>query len=324
MNDLHCTFLFSDAAEWELFVAKILSEKNLVQKWFVVNGAYSFKGEYIGLCAKNLLANEPRLKPYGSRIEIIENETNYFNHSRRRKSISLVDIFRYLRNRAHQRVIQKEKAFFSVEKWTRDLATTSILNQTDNSDWLLISDVDEILDTSGTRGEYIGEKLNSTSAKSVRVLQLRYVFDFDNLAPQVKLCPIVKISLLRGEESSKISEFRFRQEGQILSAKPLIFEYSYCFSIEAIRRKLQNFAHVGPVEDVFSAALRLNHHFIQPGFSTTNRLWLKKYELDVDCHAAYVINNFNELRTGNINPDYEIARINEFPQMFSKRIESSS
>jgi len=319
MGKLHCTFLFSDPAEWELFVAKIISEKNLVQNWFVVNGAFSFKGEYIGLCAKKLLESEPRLESYKSRITIIESEENYLEEINRKYNLALIDVIRYLRNRTHQRVVQKEKIFFSVERWARDLATSAILSETAESDWLLISDVDEILDTSGSRGKYIKDKLEATSAKSIRVQQLRYVFDFDNLAPQVKFCPIVKVELLSGANPSKVSDFRFRQDGLILSAKPLIFEYSYCFSIDAIRRKLLNFAHVGPLEDMFSAAFRLNHHFVQPGFNTAKRLWLEKNQLDIECHAAYVIENFERLRTGNIASDYSSSRSIEFPGLFTSK-----
>jgi len=314
--NIYCTFLFSDTAEWELFVAKILSEKNLVKKWFVVDGAYNFKGDYIGLCANTLLQNEPRLNLYKSRIQVIESKTNYFYETKSTFKRSLTNFFRNIRNRAHLKLIQKEELFFSVEKLTRDLATLDILNQGEDDDWLLITDVDEILDTSGSRGQFIEDKLSATLGKSVRVKRLRYVFDFDNLDPQAKFCPIIKISLLKGLRPSKISDFRFRHDGLILSEKPLVFEYSYCFPLDAIRRKLQNFAHVGPNEDMFSAALRLNHHFVQPGMNTAPRVWLKQSEMEDDLHSAYIIENISQLRTGNVNPDYKLARSIEHPQLF--------
>jgi hypothetical protein len=316
LGKLYCTFLFSDAAEWELFVAKILSEHNLVEHWFVVDGEYNFKGEFIGLKAKILLLNEPRLCEYRSRITIIENKDNLFVSARHSVRRSFADFLRNLQNRTLGKTLQKEKIYFSVEKRTRDLATPSILEICQDSDWLLITDVDEILDTSGPRGKYIGEKLARVSGKFLRVLRVRYVFDFDNLDPQVKFCPIIQIALLRGNQASKISDFRFRQDGLILTLKPLVFEYSYCFSMNAIKRKLQNFAHVGPDKDMFSAALRLNHHFIQPGMSTASRIWLHQSKPELEFHAAYIVENLAKLRTGNVNPDYEKARQNEFPQLF--------
>ena len=313
---LYCTFLFSDASEWELFVAKILSEQNLVEHWFVVDGEYSFKGELIGLCAKNLFRNESRLAQFESRITFIENRENFFESLRYSIRPSVVDFLRSIRNRAQVKTLRREKVFFSVEKKTRDLATSSVLERCEDSDWLLISDVDEILDTSGSRWTYIRDKLAKTSGKILRVLRLRYVFDFDNLDPQIKFCPIVQISLLRGSRPSKISEFRFRQDGVILSGKPLVFEYSYCFPLDAIKRKLRNFAHVGPDDDMFSAALRLNHHFVQPGMNNSARVWLEKSDIEGDLHSAYIIENISHLRTGNINPDYKEARRIEFPQLF--------
>ena len=314
---LYCTFLFSDTSEWELFVAKILSEKNLVEHWFVVEGEYSFKGERIGLRANEKLENEPRLLIYRSRITIIENQENLFESAKLSIKPSFSDSLRSIRNRSLGKILRKEKIFFSVEKRTRDLATSSILDVCQDSDWLLITDVDEILDTADSRGQYIRDKLAEAQGKFLRVSRLRYVFDFDNLDPQVKFCPIIKISLLRGEQPSKISDFRFRQDGLIVTAKPLVYEYSYCFSVDAINRKLQNFAHVGPNSDIFSAALRLNHHFIQPGMDTTNRIWLEQSTPELEFHAAYIIENIANLQTRNINPDYKIARRNEFPELFS-------
>jgi hypothetical protein len=308
--------LFSDASEWELFVAKILSEQNLVEHWFVVDGEYSFKGEFIGLCAKNLLQNEPRLIQFQSRITIIENSENLFEGLRYSIRPSFADFLRTIRNRAKVKTLRREKIFFSVEMQTRDLATSSVLDRCEDSDWLLITDVDEILDTSGSRQGYIRDKLDKASGKIFRALRLRYVFDFDNLDPQIKFCPIVQISLLRGNQPSKISEFRFRQDGLILSGKALVFEYSYCFPLDAIRRKLQNFAHVGPDEDMFSAALRLNHHFVQPGMKNTPRVWLEQSEIEPDLHPAYIIEHISQLRTGNISPDYKLARSIEYPQLF--------
>lgn len=314
---LYCTFLFSDAAEWELFVAKILSEKNLIEHWFVVDGEYNFKGEYIGLKAKNLLLNEPRLVNYRSRITIIENKDNFFVSARHSIKPSFADFLRKLRNRSLGKTLQNEKIYFSVEKRTRDLATSSVLEICQDSDWLLITDVDEIFDTYGPRTKYISEKLAKVSGKFLRVLRIRYVFDFDNLDPQVKFCPLIQIALLRGNEPSRISDFRFRQDGLLLTLKPLVFEYSYCFSINAVKRKLQNFAHVGPDKEMFSAALRLNHHFIQPGMNTTNRIWLDQSAPELEFHAVYIFENLVKLKTGNVNPDYEEARKIEFPRQFN-------
>lgn len=314
---LYCTFLFSDPSEWELFVAKILSEQNLVTHWFVVDGDFSFKGEYIGLCAKDMLLKEARLEKYRSRITIIENKENFYESAKVAVKSSYTDTLRSLRNRSLGRVIRKEKVFFSVEKRTRDLALSNILEICRDSDWLLISDVDEILDTSGDRRQFIGDRIDKTKGKFLRVPRLRYVFDFDNLDPQVKFCPIIQISLLSGDHPLSISEFRFRQDGLILTARPLVYEYSYCFSMEAIKRKLQSFAHVGPTNDMFSAALRLNHHFIQPGMNTATRTWLEQSTPEIEFHASYIVENFSNLQTGNINPDYRSARRNEFPELFS-------
>jgi hypothetical protein len=86
--------------------------------------------------------------------------------------------------------------------------------------------------------------------------------------------------------------------------------------MNAIKRKLKNFAHVAPDKDMFSAALRLNHHFIQPGMNTANRIWLDQSAPELEFHAIYIVENLAKLRTGNVNPNHKEARKKEFPQLF--------
>lgn len=317
MSKLHCTFLFSDESEWELFVAKISSECDLVDKWFVVDSAFSFKGEYKGLGLKRLVALDPRLQEYQSRIRIVENDSNLLEDVRLRKN-PLFSLRQYVGNRVRKRRLKAEEKFFAVEKMTRDLATEIILSSTDSRDWLLISDVDEILECANDRGEYISSKLDKATAKFLLVHRIRYVFDFDNLDSQMKYCPIIQVSILQGLSSMRISEFRFRRDGVILSGKPLVFEYSYCFPKEAIRKKLRNFAHVPPTEEMFSKAFLLNHHFVHPGDNPEVRFWLEQQAPDPDLHPRYIIDNMENLKTNNIDKEYVQNREIEFIKFFGK------
>ena len=315
MSKLHCTFLFSDESEWELFVAKIISESHLVENWFVVDSAFSFKGEFKGLSLKQLVVREPRIQQYVSRIKIIEITINQLEHVRVRMKTTL-RLTQLFRKRVRMRRLKAEEKFFSVEKMTRDAATETILNSTDPRDWLFISDVDEILESANGRSAYISEKLEKARAKFLSVHRIRYVFDFDNLDSQMKFCPIIQTSVLREKSPMRISEFRFRRDGVILSGKPLVYEYSYCFSKEAIRKKLRNFAHVGPTEEMFSKALQLNHHFVHPGDNPQNRFWLERQEPDSELHPKYIIDNMQSLKTNNIDANYLANRERDFFNLF--------
>lgn len=316
MNELYCTFLFSDESEWELFVAKILSERDLVKKWFVIDGAFSFKGKEIGLCVKSLLSQEPRLEGLKERIVVIENSINLIDEVKIERRTFLYFIRDIMVSPKLNRRLRKEKKYFLVEKASRDLATEDILKECFPEDWILISDVDEILDTRNGRGEYIHELLSNSRAHFLRVNRLRYVFDFDNLDPQVKFCPIIRVSLLRAPEKNRISEFRFRQDGVAISPIFLVFEYSYCFPLEAIRKKLDNFAHVGPDREMFDSSFQLNHHFVHPGNNNSARIWLEIIPMKYDFHASYILENIEVLRTGNINQNYSETRKQLFPNRF--------
>ena len=68
---------------------------------------------------------------------------------------------------------------------------------------------------------------------------------------------------------------------------------------------------------MFLAAFRLNHHFVHPGDSLTNRLWLEKGHLNPEFHVKYVLENRELFITASIDKNYVDARAKEFPNLFN-------
>jgi hypothetical protein len=324
----YCTFLFSDPAEFELLVGKIITEDPLIEEWFVVEGRYSFKGEHKGLRLKELIQSDPRLKPFLSRLNIFEISENKLKETTAAERLSNT-IEKYGRKALgkNSSTIQRastERKFFEVEKFSRDFATSAILAKTKPTDWLFITDVDEIVNASSEKVRAELNRAINSGSKFLQVQRRRYVYDFDNLDPRFRTVPLVSVDLISKQSNLKISSFRFLNNGVILVTKqPPVIEFSYCFNVEDIKQKLRDFAHLPPPQSSIDEALRYNHHLRYPGDLEENVFWF-----NADRHAAeylphYFKINLEKLRTNSVNRDYVNARGIGFPQYFSLEKETS-
>jgi hypothetical protein len=324
----YCTFLFSDPAEFELLVGKIITEDPLVEQWFVVEGNYSFKGEFKGLRLRAMIQSDARLKPYLSRINIFEISEKIL------RTESFSEKVRDASERVGRKALGKntsaidrgriERKFFEVEKYSRDVPTSKILEVTKPGDWLFITDVDEIINaTSGSVRSELNAAVDS-GAKFIQVQRRRYVYDFDNLDPRFRTVPLINIELISGHPAFKISNFRFLNNGIILPTKnPPVVEFSYCFSVLDIHQKLRDFAHLPPPDISIQNALKYNHHLRYPSDTEENVFWFGHDERIEDFLPSYFNTNLENLRTNTVNKEYLKAREIGFPRYFSSEKESS-
>ncbi len=324
----YCTFLFSDPAEFELLVGKVITEEALIEQWFVVEGSYSFKGEFKGLRLKELIQSDPRLKPFLSRLSIFEISENKLKKSTTAERVSDT-IEKYGRKALGKNTSAIERAnterrFFEVEKFSRDFPTSAIIANTKPTDWLFITDVDEIVNASS---EKVRAELNDaihSGSKFLQVQRRRYVYDFDNLDPRFRTVPLVRMDLISKQSKLKISSFRFQNNGMIIVAKqPPVIEFSYCFKVEDIKQKLRDFAHLPPPETSIDEALTYNHHLRYPGDLEENVFWFNTDKHFAEYLPDYFRINLEKLRTNSVNRDYVNARGIGFPQYFSSEKETS-
>lgn len=319
----HCTFLFSDPAEFELLVGKIITESHLVEKWFIVEGAFSFKGQYKGLRLKSLLENEERLKPFLSRMRIFEINENHVEKN------TQMDRFSDFLEGGARRILKKdsgqikrarmEKKYFEVEKYSRDVPMQSILEETEPSDWLFITDVDEIVNVSSREIKSNLLDVVNRGSKFMQIQRRRYVFDFDNLDPRFRTIPLIKIEILNMKSKLRISSFRFMSNGDtVLMERPPVIEFSYCFNFNDIKQKLQDFAHLAPPDSSVQEAFMYNHHLRYLDDADTNYFWFMKDQSIEEYIPEYFRENLNELKTNSVNADYAEARARDFPIYFGK------
>ncbi len=322
MSQLYSVFLYSDPTEFELFVGKILTESEVVDHWIVVESCFSFKGRHKAFSLRKLIEDESRIKNFVSRIHLIQNEVNFLEEyivsAKQRTLHSFEATARKILNQSHSLFERKwtERAFFYVERRTRDLATDLLLTLSAGNGWVFISDVDEYLESDFPVEELWDSLLEKYRTNFFKIRRTRYVFDYDNLDYQFRTCPIVNISLIAKREQFRISEFRERQDAVFVEGVFKVTEFSYCLSREGILTKLQDFSHEAPPVKEIENALRLNHSFRYSDDPKTNINWLQKIKPNKISHPKYVLDNLESLRTGVVNSNYAELRMRDYPHLF--------
>jgi hypothetical protein len=216
------SFLFSEPHELDVLLCKLHAEDPRVDEWVAVEGAYTFRGEHKGLCLRKHLEEDERFAPFRHKFTVVEQRENMLRKG------------------------PCEKHFFEVEFASRELSREYILSKYGPRDLVTCSDVDEMLDFSDEdRCQRLDNFITETAARN----QIAWVgmrkcwYDFDNFSDERKWFPLGPISRVR-------DEWRQRQAANLArpldaGANPLAFEYSYCFSRDAIVRKLSTFSHDG-------------------------------------------------------------------------------
>ena len=289
----------------------------------IVEGAYTFRGHRRSLLLKNILENDIRFEPYLTRMHVIENNVDIvsdFRFSKKfivRKSIELlVRKFFKLHYEPQKRSLYEMK-FFYAEKKLRDTALLRIFELSkEGIKWVFVSDVDEILNVEHSDiHDAVIELLNSEDL-FVLLYRRKFVFDFDNLDGQQRFTPLVNINLIKHMEIPSLSEFRHRFDGVIQTELPYVIEYSYCFSAEAIIRKLNSFPHVSPPADFIRLAMKVNSTFLYPDSDRREVRWLNKVDISKYQVPKYVQQNLRAIKTNNVDANYKQNRKDEFPEIF--------
>ncbi len=171
------TFLFSEPSEKEVLLTKLHLGSPVVSEWILAENAYTFRGEYKGLFAQEILA-DPRFTPFRDRITIISTETKY----------PTVDPF----DKGGDRIT------FQSQYAQRDSVMDYIRKRWgEHPDaWLLVSDADECLD--GSTPTKLSKLVQWTRLGSdlLNLDRRRFWFDFDNVWPAKRFTPLVRIAPL--------------------------------------------------------------------------------------------------------------------------------
>jgi hypothetical protein len=317
-------FMFSDPDEIELMYAKIVTEDFLVRDWVVVEGSYSFRGDPKPLILKQMILKDKRFKRFLPRIhvvEITENFINDFKYDTRffiRKQIEIM--FRKLFFSGHelQKRLLLEKKFFYAENHSRNAAIPSILQITkSDQDWVLISDVDEILNSENLKIRKSLTNIMKSGDLFVLLNRQKFVFDYDNLDSQQRFTPFINIKLLKNVSNPSLSVFRSRFDGVLQIKYPYVSEFTFCFEMDAVLRKYAMFPHIAPPMDAVLEGLEENRTAIFKDSSVHEIRWYNKVELSEYFVPKYIVRNFQKLKTDNINVDFESVRSSKYPNLFN-------
>lgn len=71
------TFMFSEPYEKDLLLLKLELENDVVDEWFITEGAYTFQGEHKGHYIRDILNKDERFQVYNHKIKLFEIDVNF-------------------------------------------------------------------------------------------------------------------------------------------------------------------------------------------------------------------------------------------------------
>lgn len=295
------SFLFSEVYEKELMLLKFKLEDEGIAEWIILENAYSFQGEYTGLHARLLLDSDERFNPYKHKITIISRE----QPTKTLPKHEFLDEFS-----------------FQVEYWQRDLAYDYFMEKYSAEDWIMVADVDEMIDFTheGRRNE-LYEKMHAAQNGLLQVPTRRFWYDFDNEYQQIignAMCN-KKYLVDTGKKLHHIRQEN-RRVMQTGWQHMIQFEYSTCYQVDYMLRKQYTSTHTGFSLYDLKQSLRCNHRPVR-GNETNRPKNNKKYffetiPLTYENAPAYVVDHLAFYKTNAVDTNYGANRRNDYPELF--------
>lgn len=320
VGNLHCCLLFGNESEYESLVIKILSEKDYIEYWIIVENTFDLKGREKRKILKDKLAGDSRLSDCLDRVLVVEINQNFYGQYKHSFSKILQRLVRKLIGRwnpvleARWRQMPSMFAEFSQ----RDHATEVLREVAGVDDYALICDYDEILNLEGENLHYLKSRLDSMRPRFVGVGRLRFVFDYCNLQlGKARFTPLIRVSeIISGR--IPISDSRTRDDFLPLGARELVYEYSYCQNKHAVQEKSKHFAH-DSIEEIsaIQQAFDMNHVVMKRKSDRLRSVhWCEMTKLSEFSHPSLIVEEFENLKTDSIDPAYNENRQSRYPSYF--------
>lgn len=281
------TFLFSQPHEKDVLLAKLHAEYEHVDEIIGLESDYDFRGNYKGLHLQKVLEDNA-FKPFIDKISVIS------------------QLGSTLGNRD-----KNEKNYFQAEFASRALCWDYVKSKYSDEDWLIMSDVDEMLDFSNPRRRDILLDGFKDSGPGIQWQNLKFWWDFDNLNLNPdKYIPCHKIGALKERENP----FHHRNN-HCKRLEPTLavgIEYAYCFTREGNWNKVNTFAHDKYQEQTMNSAYLFNtwHKEASRGEYINNALdFFETIQLDETNATQFVLDNLNQLKVNTIDKDYSKNRV---------------
>lgn len=154
------SFLFSEPYEKELLLLKLMLEDEGVDEWLLLENAYSLQGDYTGVHAQKIVENDARFNKYKHKLTIISKE----------EKTEFLPKHKFL-----------DHISYKAECWQRQLAYDPFMEKYSDEDWIMVSDVDEMIDfTDAERKAELLKELKNSKDGLLKFPTKRYWYDFDN------------------------------------------------------------------------------------------------------------------------------------------------
>ena len=303
--------MFSEPHEQDLLWVKFNIEDPYIAEWIITESSYNFQGKRKELYLEEILKQE-RFAPFRNKIHYIKLDTNFhFEYEPPLKEVFKRKVKRFLNRNFGKKfefVTYTELASFYAEMNQRQACVPYIQKKYNPTDVVILCDTDEMFDFNDGKIEEF-EKLLSKNHTPFYIPRLVFCYDFDNYTNRKRNVPIIRANDLKNTKVQfikhpKLKSFILKKE------IPFVFEYTFCFSREAIWKKLSSFAHVTEMnkEDV-EFCFDNNISFIVKNkisniYRENKENFYEKLILDETNSPTFVRKHFDCLKTEIVAPNY--------------------
>jgi hypothetical protein len=285
------SFSFSEPHELNTLLVKLNVEDAGVSEWVITENTYSFRGEYKGPHQlRNILETDGRFKKFLPKIKLFEVEIQI---PCKIGEEDLTILFT-------QRDVQKE---YIEQKYNAE-------------DWILVGDLDEIIDFANTdRYEIVYDTLRSQQGVIVHPNPLFYIFDYDNLVVGNEWYNLAFIQVnWSSKHNSPLEKARvYHAEGYMMPPGSCGYHYHSVCSPQGLWRKLQTYGHTNWVKDDINKCLYYNHGLFRSKLGekfNVAQFNITPIELTPQNSPQYVRDNLLWLKTDTVHRNFRRNRIN--------------
>jgi hypothetical protein len=285
------SFCFFEPYQVDILLIKLNVEDRVVDEWVITENTYSFRGDHKGTphVLNTILRTDLRFERFLPKIKVFEVEI-------------------------------ERKCQLGVEDWEiiflqREVQREYLFNKFSPDSWLLISDIDEIIDfDNADKSLLMLHTLQENEGKQVRPNPIFFAFDFDNtFIPAGDWYGMVFAQLgYIQKRNLRLEQPRVEHlEGLLMPRGCVGYHYHSCSAPRHILRKLTTYAHTNFLKSDINQWLYYNHGMFREKLGESinpNRFTLETIELMEINAPSYVRENLKYLKTHSIHPDYQKNR----------------
>jgi len=341
-----CKFVGIDEDDILLRI-KIENEKDLVDEWILIMNKRRWNGDVINNASFEKIISKKFYEPYKNRIICIKIEVSPWDKTfpiwdeglskfcNPQDQKSNYEYYRALcrekdtsENRKHL-----ERFMLSTARHHSSFAYDYLMKKAKAKDIILISDLDESIDTTiKYKKEMIQTFLSRISKLEVggRILRHKFQYDYINSWPEESYRPLqekgtrwihsVSWKLIKEYGRYAFQDFRAldMRNNLVSNEASLAFEYTLCCGLTELKNKFKYNGHANGTSELdIITALKLNRSCIDTSKLSYSEILAKlntsmNFEfiknLDERRSSKYILDNLTALRTYNVPANYDSYR----------------